>query len=266
MSYARILKQFIPQGFQPVARYHFERWTGREERELPLAASWIRAGDVVVDVGANFGVYTHAFARRGATVHAFEPQPPCLSVLHAYATGRPKVHVYDVALGAAEGHATLHVPKVGGRPMRGAASIAHGAADEERVDVPVRSLDSYGLTDVALMKIDVEGAELGVIRGAERTIRASHPILLVEIEQRHHSGPIADAFAAITALGYRGAFLDPAGSLQPLERFDATVHQIADPAARPGGVYVFNFFFLPNDGSRAAPLTAKLLPASRAQR
>ena len=55
----------------------------------------------------------------------------------------------------------------------------------ETIRVPLRTLDSYNLSNIGFIKIDVEGHELDVLRGAEVTLRRDQPNLLIEIENRH---------------------------------------------------------------------------------
>jgi FkbM family methyltransferase len=247
VSIASTVRGLLPRRFQPSVRYQYERWRGLIERELPLFCEMVEPNDLVVDVGANVGIYMHALAKRGAVVEAFEPQPWCVDVLRAYAAANPRVHVHAVALGAEPSRAELRVPIVDGQSARGSASLVSTdhAGRAETFDIEVRTLDSFGFERVRAIKIDVEGAEVGVIRGAAATIARDHPILLVEIERRHHGGPIDQVFAEIQAMGYRGEFLLPGRGLRPLAEFDVEEYQrLEAPAGQP---YINNFLFSPAD-------------------
>ena len=103
MSVARLIRKKLPAAWQPPIRFLYERTRGLLERELSVVASMVHAGDHVADVGANHGLYTHMFAKRGAVVEAFEPQPECVAVLQAYASRRrPRnVRVHPVEIGRA---------------------------------------------------------------------------------------------------------------------------------------------------------------------
>jgi FkbM family methyltransferase len=245
VSFASRVRGLLPPRLQPAVRYHYESWRGLLERELPLFCERVRPNDLVIDVGANVGIYMHALAKRGAVVEAFEPQPWCADVLRAYAARNPRVHVHSEALGSGDAQAVLHVPIQDGRLARGSASLIAGpdaTTGGESIDVRVRTLDSFGFEKVKAMKIDVEGAEVEVIRGAVATIERSHPLLLVEIEQRHHGGPIDTVFRSIEALGYRGEFLLPGRGLRPLAEFVPAAHQDIAALAN-GGLYINNFLF-----------------------
>jgi FkbM family methyltransferase len=246
VSVASRVRAALPLRVQPIARFHYERWRGLLERELPVFCGAIHPNDRVVDVGANYGIYTHALRRRGAVVEAFEPQPPCVEVLRAYAAADSAVHVHQVALGHHTADAVLHVPVVAGRAARGSASLMHGAADgDETIPVKVRSLDSFEFADVRAIKIDVEGAELGVIEGAVATIARCRPMLMVEIEQRHHQQPIDRVFSAIAALHYSGQFLDVDGAPRSIAEFRVTTHQRDSALGDGRGTYINNFLFFP---------------------
>jgi FkbM family methyltransferase len=242
---ARRIRRAIPARWQPPARYYYERARGLLERELPLAVAAVGPGDCVVDVGANVGIYTYAFARTHARVEAFEPQMGCLHVLRAFAAATPTVHVHGVALGAATGKATLHVPVSGDRAKSAEASLLRGAAPDRSETVPVAPLDSFDFSAVAMIKIDVEGAESDVITGADLTIRRNRPLLLVEIEQRHCPRPVSAVFDQIAALDYEGYFLDRRRRLRPVAEFELERDQIATLENPAPGAYINNFLFQP---------------------
>jgi FkbM family methyltransferase len=235
----------LPDAWQPVAHFHYMRLRGQLERELPLMCAYLKPGMRAIDAGANDGVYTHAFASTGALVEAFEPQPSCAAVLEGYARRHPGVRVHAVALGSAAGDARLFVPMRGMTPVTGHASLSETTRERVIHDVPVRTLDAYGFDRVGVIKIDVEGHEGDVIRGARQTIAANRPRLLVEIEQRHLTGPIAAVFREVTELGYDGRFVHPELGSQPLSKFDAGVLQRMENADVPGMLYVNNFIFEP---------------------
>jgi FkbM family methyltransferase len=242
----------LPKSWQPAATYYYYRARSVLEPELPIICRSLQPGMRAVDVGANEGVYTHAFARTGAIVESFEPQPQCLDILRSYARRHPHVHVHGEALGADESWATLHVPEVDGRLVTGHASLAAPRDLAAQFRVRVRTLDSFAFDHVAVVKIDVEGHELDVLRGARETIRRCQPTLLVEIEQRHLQEPMERVFDEVMELGYRGNFLDRDGSLRSLAEFDRRVHQLTADADVPHAPYVNNFIFAPTGQPRRA--------------
>lgn len=240
------LRDFLPPRCQVPAKYWYGRLRSGLEPEMRLLEALVVRGDRAVDVGGNRGVYAYRLWRLGARVEVFEPNPACLAVLGAWAAGKPAVRVHAVALSSRAGSADLHIPvDAGGTEHDASASIEHGGGDRARdVAVPLRTLDSFRFTDVRLVKIDVEGHEGDVIAGATETLSSARPALLVEIEQRHNSRPIAEVFRKVLDFGYRGFFLGP-GGLTGLSAFDPGRHQPLEAfGASDGRLYINNFLFL----------------------
>ncbi len=241
----------VPLRHRTPLRYWYRALTGRLDRELRLLRRLIRPGAGVLDVGANAGLYTYAFGRT-MRVDAFEPLPEPARTLRALATGLPDVRVHEVALSRQSGTATLYVPYLNGRPHSELASFTPTEARHDCVTVPVRRLDDYALSDIGLLKIDVEGHEQTVLEGASDTIARERPVLMIEIEQRHSASDIAGTFAVVAALGYTGHFIDPAVGLQPISAFRYAQHQ-APYIERPTDArYVNNFVFVHASDSRSA--------------
>jgi FkbM family methyltransferase len=252
--FARTIRRVLPERWQPPARYLYERTRGLLERELPLAIGTVMPGDCVIDVGANVGIYTYAFARAGACVEAFEPQSACASVLRAFAATTRSVRVHKVALGAKAGRATLHVPISDEVSRAGNASLRSVGLPAQAETVEVATLDSFNFP-AAFIKIDVEGAEMDVIAGAGETIRTHRPLMLIEIEQRHHEDPMSRVFDQLAALGYDGFFLGAESRMRPISEFDLDRDQ-RRPLRIPGaGPYINNFLFQHRDPEGASRWT-----------
>lgn len=236
-----MVRDLLPARWQVPIKHLYLKAAGGLEPELGLLPLLIRPGERALDIGANYGTYALSLVRLGARVDLFEPNPAIAAVLAAWAQGKTGVEVHALALSDRSGTADLVIPGEGGVEHDSSAAIAGGAvASGRRVEVPLAPLDSLEITDAALIKIDVEGHEAAVLRGARATIAASSPALIVEIEQRHIARPIAAAFDDVLAQGYRGWFLCD-GALPPLARFDAAQHQ---RFGEPDRAYCNNFIFL----------------------
>jgi FkbM family methyltransferase len=153
------------------------------EPELPHVASLGPCRGIAVDVGANYGLYTYCLSKHYRQVVAFEPNRRASELIAAW--GSPRVRLEHFGLSSSAGVATLFIPVSGGVEMRGWASLdpdnCPGAERLERLEVELRTLDSFALADVGFIKIDVEGHELDVLRGAAATIAASRPHLMIEV-------------------------------------------------------------------------------------
>jgi len=208
-----------------------------EGEELAYMRRVVGPGDVVVDAGANVGLFTvTAAAAVGPTghVHAFEPQDDAAALLErSVAENRfgDRVTVHRAALGDAPGRVSLVVQPAG--LSRGGAHItpAGGVPDGWTArPVDVIRLDDAGVRrPVKFVKLDVEGAELLVARGAQDLLRADRPVVMAEINPRQLglvSGCSAEQLVAEFAdLGYRATDLggDPAGAGDQEGRFLRTV-------------------------------------------
>jgi FkbM family methyltransferase len=157
-----------------------------DQRELALMRRFLEPGGDMVDVGAHVGMYAVAAGlvlRGRGRVLAFEPNPEARRQLqqNLELNACDNVEVLPVAVAAQAGEALLHVPATRDPSF---SSLGGGRfAEGEPVRVPTTTLDeavmSRGLSP-AFVKIDVEGAELGVLDGAERTF-AERPVLLAEV-------------------------------------------------------------------------------------
>jgi FkbM family methyltransferase len=222
-------------------------------------------GATVVDIGASWGLFSYHLARLvggGGTVFSYEPHPMNKPALQKLVKARPNVRFRPVAMSDLTGSADLQVPVFGSRRVTAQASLAHGFDGQrgvrvEKVTVPtVRLDDEIGGGRVDLVKIDVEGHELSVLRGAAVTLREYLPPMLIEIEQRHLDCPIKDVFVEIEDMGYMLYFIDGA-ALRPIGEFDLEKHQLSSlvqqvftPFSMPNG-YVHNFCAVASPGALA---------------
>ncbi len=219
--------------------------------EIRALLGELSAGATAVDVGANKGAYLYWMRRAvgpAGRVFAFEPQPGLARYLEAVCAriGWDNVVVRECAVSDAAGVRVLHVPgweNSPGASLEEAAAAGPGTRDRE---VAADTLDHQlaGAGRLALIKVDVEGHELAVFRGAERTLAESRPVLLFECEARHLTGHAPpDVFRHLERLGYRGQFFSPEG-LRPVAEFDSATHQRRAPGRfweAPG--YCNNFLF-----------------------
>lgn len=190
----------------------YGEWT---EGEIASLRQLLRQNDCVVDIGANVGAHTVAFAKSvapGGCIVAFEPQPRVFHLLCANTTinGLGNVRLFPAACAAEPG--SLWFPELDytRESNVGAFTLDNARGVEQRMvqatgqrigqQVPIVTLDdTYDLPALRLLKIDVEGMELDVLKGAEKTIRRLRPALYIENEKPERSEPL---LRAIMDLGY----------------------------------------------------------------
>lgn len=150
-------------------------------------------GSVAIDVGAHIGVDTLKLARVVGTsgrVMAVEPNPITLIDLRAniHASRAANVIVVPVALSDSEGELTLFDSRGTGNSGSSSLSAANAGGSGASYTVRARTLDDVvaevGLARIDVIKADVEGAELLVLRGAATTLARFHPKLVLEVVPR----------------------------------------------------------------------------------
>jgi FkbM family methyltransferase len=201
--------------------------------DLPVTEAVFRLldpGDVAVDAGANIGYMTSVMAARvgpGGAVHAFEPHPELVGLLERNArswAARPwsgRVEAHPVALSDTEGRGALRVPERFEQNM-GVATLeapADGMPLRDTIDVPLRTLDDcLGNEEapVGVLKLDVEGHEHAVLRGAARLLRRGRVRDVVFEEHGAYPTPVSRYLEAagydvvLLRVGLRGlSVVDP---------------------------------------------------------
>ena len=188
------------------------RAEGRFEPEKVAALQrLLKPGMTFVDVGSNKGDFSLIAARvmnDDGRVLAFEPMPEnCHWIRKSIElNGYRSIRLFELALSDEEGRALLYLGKWSGwhslLPKEG----------RETIEVPTRTLDAVlaesGDAQVDVLKIDVEGAELPVLRGAERTLAdARLSAILIDVHPDRGIDP-ADVCAVLARHGF--SFRDPA--------------------------------------------------------
>jgi FkbM family methyltransferase len=150
-----------------------------------------------IDVGANHGAWSFEAAKHFHFIYAFECHPILLKLLQRRFVNKKHVNLYEFALSDRESIQNLFVPLVQGAELTSRASLnddANNGFDQVSFEVTSRNLDSFSFDQIALIKIDVEGHEMSVLKGAAQTLKKNSPLLIIEIEDRHHPGKSQEIF------------------------------------------------------------------------
>jgi FkbM family methyltransferase len=206
-----------------------------EKREMALLQTLVEPGMTIADIGANVGFYAVQMGQwvgAGGRVLAFEPDPFTFELLRrrASAAAPPNLEVRQFALGEARGTATLYCSAYNRADNR--VGQRHDEPNVEAIQIEVRTLDEYlaerGLPGVDALKIDVQGLEAQVLRGAEQTIRRVRWIWL-EFSPDHLRGAGTDPEAFLESLGALGMKVFEVtehGTLEPLTDYRAHAKKI----------------------------------------
>ena len=177
--------------------------------ERRLLEQLIRPGMTVVEVGANMGAHSVDMARACAPgpFYAFEPQPRVFQILCANLALNDIANAYahPIACGEAEGAAV--VPLVDYARLGNFGALALAPADAPGVKVRVRPIDGLGFPELGLLKIDVEGFEPQVLRGARQTIARCRPLIYVENDRAAQQ---QEVISLVAEMGYQLFWHTPA--------------------------------------------------------
>jgi len=162
-----ILKMYLPEDDSHFAKSAKKGYYQRHTTLLSMAH--VKCWDTAVDIGGHVGFVSRDMAKFFKTVHAFEPVPENLACLIKNVPDNVIPH--GVAMGAEIGVASFENPS---DTNSGAWEMVAGS------DVKVKTLDSYDLENVGLIKIDTQGCEYDVLRGAVETIKRCRPVIQAE--------------------------------------------------------------------------------------
>jgi FkbM family methyltransferase len=152
-----------------------------EPHMVRLFKSLIQRDDLVLDIGANIGCTALLFARNAREVHAFEPSVPTFGYLtrNIRTSGAKNVVLHNHALGSSATVTELTYPPT----FRAGAFISDklSAGPDHVIErIRVETVDSLGFSP-DFMKIDTEGFELHVVRGAKATLAKAQPTVVMEM-------------------------------------------------------------------------------------
>lgn len=204
-----------------IERYRADTYATKEPDTLDWIDAGLKPGAVFFDVGANVGVYSLYAAAKGARVYAFEPESQNFAHLcrNAHENGFKDLVPVCAAISDKDGVDLLHVSAMeAGTAFHGLGAPSEqrigGAASVFRQGALAVTLDTlihrFGLPVPALLKIDVDGIEGRVLRGARELLRKGLvESVLVEVNG-HEDAALVGALAVLKECGYEIVSRGPA--------------------------------------------------------
>lgn len=190
--------------------------------ETAILMKSLRKNDVMIDVGAHNGWYSFVANQcvgEGGRILAFEPNPQCIKAFrnNLRLNGYQNIQLITAALSDKNGFSAFWI----GDDMAGSL-IKDQTEHVSAMGVAEKKVRTYRLDDyllrkntrpVRFIKIDVEGAELEVITGAQKTLQKYAPIILAEVycKDRKQEQKRKALFAKLKNLGYEPYMITPAG-------------------------------------------------------
>lgn len=145
-------------------------------------------GTDIIDIGANNGNFTIEFSELAGDkgrVFSFEPQRIIFQQLcgNIFMNGIDNVFAYNLAIGETDGETLITPPDYFSTDFVNFGDVSLQTTQSPNSEsIGIRKLDSFEFKIVKLIKIDVQGYEVSVIRGASQTINKHRPIIFIEVE------------------------------------------------------------------------------------
>ena len=176
------------------------------EHEIELFRKILTAGNVAIEVGANIGAHTvplgHIVGRNGR-LYAFEPQALIFTLLQDNITQNDLTQVTAHQLALGDTLSQILVPRLDPKSRNNFGGISLNTdqyVPETSDQIAVSTVDALALDTCQLIKADVEGMELQVVKGAIETIQRCNPYLYLENDRKNQSTKLV---SFVKQLGYR---------------------------------------------------------------
>lgn len=180
----------------------------------------VSAGDLFVDVGANVGYFSLLAAKRGAHVIAFEPNPECRADFanNVALNDFREVEIRATGIADRRGADELYVEN---EQNLGAGSLKTVTGRHFPIEIDTLDSQLEGLSP-ALIKLDIEGAELMALRGASQVLARTHAVIceVSEFSLRELGGSKEELFATMARHGFRSEIISP------IRRSNHSMHDI----------------------------------------
>ena len=181
----------IPRDYEIQYLYYLHYLNHEKELELFNLKKIIKKKGLAIDVGSNHGLYSYALSKINtiSKVYSFEPLPNISKIKYKLFK---KIKFHNLALSNKKGFEILKTPIVKNFEYNGLSRIIsknnHFKEKFKKYKlrkIRIKKLDSFNLKNVTFIKIDVEGHELNVLKGAKRFFSQNKPICLIEIDNKN---------------------------------------------------------------------------------
>ena len=185
------------------------------DKDLWVIPKYCNKQGSAIDIGANMGIFSRWMAKHAKNVYSFECNPFLFPNLKKVL---PKNVILETcALSSKPGEASLRFDPgntgIGTIEKLNKLDQNSGIRNLKSITVKVARLDDFNLDHISFIKIDVEGHELEVLKGAKNLLKRDFPTLLIEIEDRHCPGNLKAVPEFLESFGYSSYFINKMGFL-----------------------------------------------------
>ena len=164
---------------------------------LGQTINYLKKDKNTIDVGAATGMYSSFFASNSKHVYSFEAVPPVYQQLEKIKSNYDNVTTYNKAVSDFVGQSDFYVDD-----KRLSNSGFQNLVGGQKITVDTVTIDSMGFDNVGFMKVDVEGNELDVLKGATQTIINNRPTCMVEVFEKFNKYPVETTFEFFFDMDY----------------------------------------------------------------
>ena len=252
---SNIFQFFFPTLYKNRILSHFkvEFQKNTIDQEFEILPYLLSNQSFILDIGANNGEYCFFFQEviRAKSIVAFEPIPRLYQRLKVIFSN---IQIYPYAISSQSINTILQIPYIQNRKTETRAKLDDlkeiGETKIDKINIETKTIDELFKnhpSKIDFIKIDIEGHELEAIRGSVKILQRDQPILMIEIEKRHHESNFQDVIKEICELGYSCNFYDREKKLLcDIAHFSISKHQDLN---NKENYYVHNFLFFPSNFS-----------------
>jgi len=172
----------------------FTEQADAQKRQRDNSLRYVSQWRIAVDIGAHVGEWTRALSRKFDNVICFEPNPNFRECFNRNIKEH-NVTLHPYGLSSQSHNATQGVNATHLNDVLGDTEPREG-------DIECRSLDSFDLSDVDYIKIDVDGFEIPVLLGAQETLKRNNPVINIEMKELKRPKIVEESRKILRNLGY----------------------------------------------------------------
>jgi len=198
MKLARDKKLWIPDNEQ------WDNWSSNYEiKHWNLVVQHIHSTRIALDIGAHVGIWSLRMARIFDKVYAFEPISKHIECYKKNLDSYDNVSIHQIALSDKNDVKVMKELDFnsGSSTLEWKVKSKNTKHKQQFIDIETTTLDSFNITDVDFIKMDVEGHEVSTIRGAEQTLLNNNPTVFIEVLHKELRNPYT-GLDALRDLGY----------------------------------------------------------------
>jgi len=159
-----------------------------QQAQRDASLKYVKQWRVCLDIGSNIGQWTRPLAKRFKSVVCFEPNP---NFRECFEKNIQEKNVLLWPYGLSD------------KEHKAKQDFNSTVLQQEDGDIDCRTLDSFGLTNVDFVKIDVDGFEIPLLNGARETLTKNDPVINIEMKRDKRTDVVVKCESILKDLGYK---------------------------------------------------------------